>query len=64
MKFYIIKHNIQVGLFLSTPVQEDPISDSWEEIRQLDEDELWIERTQVVTTDDHLLYSEVAKVKC
>jgi hypothetical protein len=58
----------QVGLFLSTPVQKPPsslpdnLTDSWEDIRKLDEEELWIERTQVVTKEDHLLYFEIAKV--
>ena len=57
----------KVGLFLSTPVQQPPSSlpdnhtDSWEEIRILDEEELWIERTQVVTKEDHLFYFEIAK---
>ena len=60
----------QVGLFLSTPVQQPPssqadnLTDSWDEIRKLDEEELWIERTQVVTKEDHLLYFEIAKVQC
>jgi hypothetical protein len=58
----------QVGLFLGTPVQKpssslpDNLTDSWEDIRKLDEEELWIERTQVVTKEDHLLYFEIAKV--
>lgn len=57
----------QAGLFLSTPEQHAPdlLPESlpdWEEIRRLDENELWIERTQVVTKEDHLFYFEIAKV--
>lgn len=33
----------------------------WQEIRELDEEENWTERTQVVTKEDHQLYSEAAK---
>ncbi|XP_028403223.1 transforming acidic coiled-coil-containing protein 3-like [Dendronephthya gigantea] len=56
----------KAGLFLSTPVEKTPdllpedLPD-WEEIRRLDEDELWIERTQVVTKEDHLFNIEIAK---
>ena len=37
-------------------------SDTWEDIRKLDEEEVWLERTQVVTKEDHLQYCEIAKV--
>ena len=36
--------------------------DSWEELRKLDEEEAWVERTQVVTAEDHILYCDIAKV--
>ena len=38
-------------------------SSFWEDIRKLDEEEAWVERTQVVTKEDHILYCEIAKVK-
>ncbi|KAM7431597.1 Transforming acidic coiled-coil-containing protein 2 [Porites harrisoni] len=33
----------------------------WQEIRKLDEEENWTERTQILTKEDHKLYLEVAK---
>lgn len=35
---------------------------SWEEIRKLDEEQNWTERTQVVTKEDHKLYIDIARV--
>ena len=35
----------------------------WQEIRKLDEEENWTERTQILTKEDHTLYLEVAKVR-
>ena len=35
----------------------------WQEIRKLDEEENWTERTQILTKEDHKLYLEVAKVR-
>lgn len=35
----------------------------WEEIRKLDEEQNWTERTQVVTKEDHKLYIDIARVK-
>ena len=34
----------------------------WQAIRNLDEEENWTERTQVVTKEDHELYTEAARV--
>ena len=36
---------------------------AWQEIRKLDEEENWTERTQILTKEDHKLYLEVAKVR-
>ena len=36
---------------------------NWEEIRKLDEEQNWTERTQVVTKKDHKLYIDIARVK-
>lgn len=33
----------------------------WEEIRKLDEEQNWTERTQVVTKEDHKLYIDIAR---
>ena len=35
----------------------------WEEIRKLDEEQNWTERTQVVTKEDHKLNIDAAKVR-
>lgn len=35
----------------------------WQAICELDEEENWTERTQVVTKEDHKLYSETARVR-
>ena len=35
----------------------------WEEIRKLDEEQNWTERTQVVTKEDHKLYIDKKKKK-
>ncbi|XP_078357818.1 uncharacterized protein LOC144642671 isoform X1 [Oculina patagonica] len=40
----------------STELRED-----WEEIRKLDEEQNWTERTQVVTKEDHKLYIGIAR---
>ena len=39
------------------------LSHAWQEIRKLDEEENWTERTQILTKEDHLLYLEAAKVR-
>ncbi|XP_001634776.3 transforming acidic coiled-coil-containing protein 3 isoform X2 [Nematostella vectensis] len=62
------KKNPKVS-FKNTPVRhrperykiELPQLDTWEEIRCLDEEENWTERTQVVTKEDHQLHLETAK---
>ena len=36
---------------------------AWEDIRKLDEEQNWTERTQVVTKEEHNLYIETAKVR-
>lgn len=36
---------------------------NWEEIRRLDEEQNWTERTQVVTKEDHKLYAGIARVR-
>ncbi|XP_046850035.1 transforming acidic coiled-coil-containing protein 3-like [Xenia sp. Carnegie-2017] len=55
----------KVGIFPSTPLLKSSVTDKhrdlWEEIRKLDEEELWIERTQILTKEDHILYGEFAK---
>lgn len=38
-------------------------SGDWQEIRKLDEEENWTERTQIVTKEDHKLYTEAARVR-
>lgn len=38
------------------------LSHDWQVIRNLDEEENWTERTQVVTKEDHELYTEAARV--
>ena len=35
----------------------------WEEIRKLDDEQNWTERTQVVTKEDHKLYIGIARVR-
>ena len=35
---------------------------NYEEIRKLDEEQNWTERTQVVTKEDHKLYIDIARV--
>lgn len=36
---------------------------AWEDIRKLDEEQNWTERTQVVTKEEHNFYIETAKVR-
>lgn len=36
---------------------------NWEEIRKLDEEQNWTERTQVVTKEDHKLYIDLTRVR-
>ena len=36
---------------------------AWEDIRKLDEEQNWTERTQVVTKEEHNFYTETAKVR-
>ena len=42
--------------------QFEELAPCWEELRKLDEEENWTERTSVVTKEDHQDYLEAAKV--